>query len=123
MSDSPKRRIVLPKKYNQIEDKDVVMVPKLESLMTDALSIIGAELAHYRSKSGRGVTLDLKEARVIQAYMDSLVKMSKEAREQARAEDLSDLSNEELLQLATELNKKAPRLSKSDEDDEGSAEG
>lgn len=96
-----KRRIIVTSEPNE-----VVTVPKLESLMTDALSIIGAELAHYRAKSKRGVTLDLKEARVIQSYMDALVKMSKEAREAARAEDLSDLTNEELLQLANEVTKR-----------------
>jgi hypothetical protein len=80
-----------------------VIVPTLDTLMNDALAIIGSELAHYRSKTKRGLNLGLKEARIVQYYMDSLVKMSRDSREQARAEDLADLSNEELLQLATSL--------------------
>lgn len=110
MTDKPKRRIILPKKTNQVEIKDIVVIPTLNSLMNDALAIIGAELSQYRSKTKRGVTLDLKEARVIANYMDTLTRASKESREQARAEDLADLSNEELLQIATQLAKAAPAL-------------
>lgn len=98
-----KRKLIIPKKTNQVDQDAVVVVPTLNSLMNDALSIIGSELAQYRSKTARGVTLDLKEARVIANYMDTLTRASKESREQARAEDLADLSNEELLQLATQI--------------------
>lgn len=91
------RKIIIPKK-TQIHD--VTVVPTLDILMNDALAIIGAELAHYRLKSKRGITLDLKEARAVQAYMDSLVKLSKENREQARADELESLSDDELYQLA-----------------------
>lgn len=114
----PKRRIVLPEKKNQVKPAEVVVVPTLNSLMNDAMSIIGSELSRYRSKTAKGVSLDLKEARVIANYMDTLTRASKEAREQARAEDLSELSNEELLQLATQLASKAPKLPKPDEADE-----
>lgn len=103
MTESKKRRIILPKKTNQVEPSEVVYVPTIERLLEDALSIIGCELAQYKSKSKKGITLDLKEARIVQGYVDSLTKAQKESREQARAHDLSNLSNEELLQLATEL--------------------
>ena len=120
--DRPKRKIVLPKKKNQVVKDDVVVVPTLNSLMNDALSIIGSELAAYRSKTARGVTLDLKEARVIANYMDTLTRASKESREQARAEDLADLTNEELLQLASQIAASAPALpaAEADEADEDS---
>lgn len=110
-----KRRIVMPKKTNQVDPADPVVVPTLNSLMNDALAIIGSELAQYRSKTKRGVTLDLKEARVIANYMDTLTRASKESREQARAEDLADLTNEELLQLAAQLASAAPKLPQPDE--------
>ena len=117
MTNKPKRRkIVMPEKSNQLENSDVTVVPSINHLLNDALSIIGAELAQYRAKTSRGVTLDLKEARVIANYMDTLTRASKEAREQARADDLSDLSNEELRQLAMELAKSAPAV-KADEPD------
>lgn len=108
MTDKPKRRIVVPQKTNQIEQSDVVVVPETGRLINDAKAIIGAELAQYRSKTKRGVTLDLKEARVITGYLDALTRAQKEEREQARADDFSDLSDSELLQLATQLAKTAP---------------
>ena len=105
------KKIILPKKTNQVQQSEVVVIPTIERLLEDALSIIGCELAQYKSKSRRGITLDLKEARIVQGYVDSLTKAQKESREQARAHDLSDLSNEELLQLATQLasSKKLPQ--------------
>jgi hypothetical protein len=98
----PKRTIIRP----QLTRDDVTVLPSLSALLDDAKSIIGAELSHYRHKVKRGVTLDLKEARAVQGYMETLVKLSKEERENTRSEDLSSLSNEELLQLATELTRK-----------------
>ena len=127
MTDKPKkpakRRIVMPKKTNQLNSSDLVVVPTLNSLMNDALAIVGAELSGYRNKTKRGVSLDLKEARVVTGYLDALTRASKESREQARAEDLADLTNEELLQLASQIATSASDLqltetTKDDEDDE-----
>lgn len=104
------KTIMVREKSNQI--KDVSVVPSLNGLINDALSIMGSELASYKSKTARGVVLDLKEARVVTNYLDALTRASKESREQARAEDLADLSNEELLQLATQLieNSASPKI-------------
>lgn len=93
----------LPQKRTKISMNDVVLVPDVGAAMTNAVSIIANELVYYASKTARGVQLDLKEARVVREYVSALVSLSKEAREQARSEDLSNLSNEELLQLATKL--------------------
>lgn len=116
----PKRRLVLPEKTNQVEPLDVTVIPNITSLLNDAAAIIGAELAQYRSKTKRGISLDLKEARVIANYMDVLLRASKESREAARAEDLSELSDSELLQLATQLAKAnpAPKVIKKESDEE-----
>lgn len=103
----PNRRIILPSQGSQ----EVITLPTLESLTADALAIIGNELTRYRCKTSKGITLDLKEARVITGYLDALTRASKESREQARSEDLSDLSNEELLQLATQIAGTNKRLS------------
>lgn len=100
---SDKRKIVLPPKKSRIEFKDSNIIPATELLLHDAKAIIGAELAHYRAKVVRGVTLDPKEARIVQGYLESLVKIQKEEREQSRDEDLSQLSNEELLKLAANV--------------------
>jgi hypothetical protein len=87
----------------QVEMHQVSVVPKIETLLSDALVVIGTELARFRAKVNRGVSLDVKEAKIVRDYVESIVKLSKEAREAARSEDLSNLTNEELLQLATDL--------------------
>jgi len=46
------------------------------------------------------VTLDPKEARIVQGYLESLVKIQREEREIADAQDLSALSDVELMRLA-----------------------
>jgi hypothetical protein len=48
----------------------------------------------------RGITLDPKEARIVQGYLESLVKIQREEREIAGTQDLSTLSDVELLHLA-----------------------
>lgn len=117
MTKKTRKKIILPKKTNQVDEAETVVIPSLQSLISDAMAIMGSELAQYRSKTKRGITLDLKEARVVTGYLDALTRCSKEAREQARAEDLADLSDEELMQLATQLAKTA-KLPKSNEADE-----
>jgi hypothetical protein len=86
-------------------------------LMEDAKQIIASELTRYRDKARKGVTLDLKEARVVQGYLDSLTKLQKEEREQSRAQDLGNLSNEELMLLAQQVfgGSKLPMLKNPDE--------
>ena len=111
----PQRRIILPKR----EESKISIVNSTDSLLNDAKMIIAAELAKYRSKSVKGINLDLKEARVVQGYLDSLTKLQREEREQARASDLSNLSNEELMQLAGEVfGKVQPRINEPDPDDD-----
>ena len=46
------------------------------------------------------MTLDPKEARIVQGYLESLVKIQREEREIADAQDLSSMSDVELLRLA-----------------------
>lgn len=102
-NNNKRRRIkVDPSKRKEIKE---IAIPTLDSLIANGLSIIGSELDKYQSKVQRGITLDLKEARVIQGYLETMTKLSKEAREAARAQDLADLSDEELVQLAAQLSK------------------
>jgi hypothetical protein len=91
----PKRRIVP-------SGVKVSKAPQLTSIINDALSIIGSELAMYSKKTSKGIALDLKEARIVSSYMDSLVKMSREAREAQKPEHLEHLSDEELMLIAQE---------------------
>ena len=100
MTEEKPKRIILPPKKRQISLDNSSIIPATELLLHDAKAIIGAELAHYRSKAVRGVTLDPKEARIVQGYLESLVKIQREEREIAETQDLSTLSDVELLHLA-----------------------
>jgi hypothetical protein len=91
-----------PNRY-KLDTSNVAVVPKIESLLSDALVVIGSELARYRAKAARGASLDTHESRAVREYVECICKLSKEAREAARQQDLSSLTNEELLQLATEM--------------------
>ena len=94
------RRIILPPKKRKVSLETSSIIPATELLLHDAKAIIGAELAHYRSTAVRGVTLDPKEARIVQGYLESLVKIQREEREIAETQYLSTLSDTELLHLA-----------------------
>ena len=100
MSDDKPKRIILPPKKRSVTLESSSIIPATELLLHDAKAIIGAELAHYRSKAVRGVTLDPKEARIVQGYLESLVKIQREEREIAETQDLSALSDTELMHLA-----------------------
>ena len=100
MTEQKPKRIILPPKKKQVTLETSSIIPATELLLHDAKAIIGAELAHYRSKEVRGVTLDPKEARIVQGYLESLVKIQREEREIADAQDLSAMSDVELLRLA-----------------------
>ena len=100
MTKEKPKRIILPPKKRQVTLEHSSIIPATELLLHDAKAIIGAELAYYRSKAVRGVTLDPKEARIVQGYLESLVKIQKEEREIAETQDLSTLSDTELLHLA-----------------------
>ena len=109
-----KKRIIVPKR----DEPKISVVNDTENLLNDAKMIIAAELARYRGKAMKGVSLDLKEARVVQGYLDSLTKLQKEEREHARSQDLSNLSDEELVQLAQQLlGSQKPKLIEGSEDE------
>ena len=78
----------------------VTTAPQIEQLLDDALSIISTELANYRRKVRNG-NLDLKDARAVQGYMESLTKMAREAREARKdnSDKLKGLTDEELIKL------------------------
>ena len=100
MTENKPKRIILPPKKKTVTLETSSIIPATELLLHDAKAIIGAELAHYRSKAVRGVTLDPKEARIVQGYLESLVKIQREEREIAETQDLSALSDVELMHLA-----------------------
>jgi hypothetical protein len=101
MDDQFKRRIIPPK--SKIEASNIVLMPNVQSLLSDALMVIQTEVARFSGKARKGISLDLREARVLQGYIKALVELSKEAREREKNTDLSEMTPEELLELANAL--------------------
>ena len=103
MSNDAKKRIIIPGKRPQIDESNISYDSNSESLLNDAMCVIASELAKFRSMTTRGLSLDLKQSRVLQGYVKCLVDVAKETRERAKKEDLSDLSDEDLLELVKGL--------------------
>ena len=110
-----RKRVIIPKTETSITS----ISTSIDLLLHDAKSIIAAELSKYRSKVQRNVQLDLKEARVVQGYLETLIKLQREERDQARSEDLSNLTDAELFDLAAKvLGATKPKLLKDKVEDE-----
>lgn len=79
-------------------------IAKTSRILEDAISIISQQVDQFRIKSARGDKLAQDEAYLLNSYIKSLVGLSKEEREREKAEkelhDLSNLSDQELLELA-----------------------
>jgi len=99
MSDT-KKRIMIP---GRPSSKIIEVYNNTDVLVNDARQIIASQLSMYRTKCSKQLTLDLKEARVVQGYLEVLIKLQREEREAARSDDLSNLSNDELLLLAQKV--------------------
>lgn len=79
-----------------------------DRMVNDAMSILGEQIEKLKLKSRAGI-FDMPEAHLLKTYIKSLVELSAEEREiakQAQENDLSKLTNEQLLELAqSELQK------------------
>lgn len=75
-------------------------------VLEDALSILNNEIQRYRVKSSQGFGLDPEEAKILRTYIQSLVDLSKEQRNQEMHDGLQESMNKmtdaELLQLYQE---------------------
>ena len=93
-------KIILPKPKpksaiaTQLEDS-----LGLDMLIKDALHIVEAELVRFRAKTKNQRSLDLKEARVLQGYLKTLVELSREQRDRAKDFDFASMEVDELLEL------------------------
>jgi hypothetical protein len=102
-SDKPAKRLVLPEKRTQADLRMGMSDISVDTMMTDAMETLAVEISRFRVKVGRGNTLDIKESRILQGYLDTLLKMKKELREEERDSKMDKLSNEELLLLAKKV--------------------
>jgi len=80
--------------------------PNLDQMINDSLRTIELEIIGYKTKVSKGQMLDPREAKVVQGYVESLVKLRREERESAREADLSQLSTDELVALLNNKNVK-----------------
>lgn len=80
-----------------VDTSSTVVLPSVESLINDALNVIQKEISRYSGQVNRGETLDLSQARVFQGYIKSLTEMARESRESAKQEDMTGLSNDEII--------------------------
>lgn len=95
-----KKRII-PKSSVELQ---VITDPSIDQLISDAKNIIAIEIAKYSAKVRRNAVqqfLSPQEARIVQGYMETLVKIQKEKREADDARDLANMSTEELIKLVT----------------------
>lgn len=84
---------------DEFKKSNPILWPSVDAMIADALSVVQTEIAKYKSKVAQGRSLDSREAKTMQGYIKSLVELSREDRERSTAEDLSNLSTEELAAL------------------------
>lgn len=96
-------RRIIPKQSHVVE------VPQADLLIADALRIIQNEMVQFATKSRNGKSLSLSEARVLQGYIKSLTDLSKESRERAKQDDLSNMTDEELVSAMQSLLQKSAK--------------
>lgn len=94
MSTGPVTRRIIP--VNAIRE-----IPEPDTLIADILNIFQKEITQFANKSRLGIiqgkTLPAEDARVLQGYAKMLVELSKEGRERQKAEDLSKMTDAELV--------------------------
>jgi hypothetical protein len=95
-----------------------VLAPSVQNLLDDALSVVSYEIIRLKQKVLHNPTtgLDLKESRILQGYVKSLVELSREERERASDADLANMSDDELLSLVENLKRRRQLGAKNEQD-------
>lgn len=94
-------KIIMPPKNRTAPVlKNITETANMDALIKDALAIVEKELVRFRHKTGvQDRALDLKEARVLQGYLKTLVDMSREQRDRVKDFDFEEMETEELINL------------------------
>ncbi len=99
-------KLIVPAPRDKV--KTVERIVTIDGMFDDLNTILQGQIEKQRLIAARG-TFDEKEMKVIEALTDSLVKLSREARERIKSEALTDalkdLSEEQLLALAAKEKK------------------
>lgn len=91
------KRVFLPSKKPQIDESRVILVPSVDNLLNDTLSVIGFEIARLYKKSQGPTPLDAAEARILQGYIRSLTELSRESRERDKHADVANMEDDDLV--------------------------
>lgn len=105
MSEIPKKRKIVPShltSLNKAEITEITEVPPVDGILGKTISTIANEVHKLYTRS-RTANLTDKEARILQGYIKSLVELSKEQREREKADDLANMSDEDLFALAKQI--------------------
>lgn len=98
MSDGSTKKYIRPiSKVSEITE-----VPPVEGILAKTISTIANEITKLHNRSHVAALSD-REAKVLQGYVKSLVDLSREQRERDKANDMSDMSYEELLEFAKQI--------------------
>jgi hypothetical protein len=89
----------------QVTDVSIILAPTVNTLTSDALSIIQTEIARYKHKSNAG-KLDQADHRIIQGYLKSLAELDRVQRGRDDDMDLANATDEELLKMVESLRTK-----------------
>jgi len=93
---------LLPSKLKR-KAQVIVRETSASVVLDDALSILNNEIQRFRVKSNSGFSLEAEEAKVLRTYIQSLVELSREQREQEKHDGLSEtldgMTDAELLEL------------------------
>lgn len=103
-------------------NKKLSLVPTVENVMNDAISILAKEVAELKNRLNRpGVAMSAEESTKLSKIVKSLVDISREERARESVDDLSNLTNEQLIELARkqmlEIQNSAAKKAKPTEDD------
>lgn len=94
-----------PVQAKQVTDVSIILAPTVNTLTSDALSIIQTEIARYKHKSNAG-KLDQADHRIIQGYLKSLAELDRVNRGREDDMDLANATDEELLKMVDQLRTK-----------------
>jgi hypothetical protein len=99
----PKKVLVKPETVTRAKLHMGIQDITPDTVINDALQTIAIEITRFRGKVGLGKALDPSESRILNGYIKAMCELSKERREQERADQLDKLSTEELAILAKKV--------------------
>lgn len=98
------KKLIVPttenKRFEEVNPRNVEVVPPVESLLQDAYAIMNTELQYMKKRASDGHRLSPAESRILVSYVKGLVEASKEERARDKDAGGEAMSDEELLEAA-----------------------